>query len=34
MAGGLCWAYWLRRQGDRPGRKPVLVEAETEIHRE
>lgn len=31
--GGLCWAYWLRRQDDRLGPDPVLVEAETEIHR-
>jgi hypothetical protein len=32
--GGLCWAYWLRRQDDRLGRDPVLIEAETEIHRD
>lgn len=32
--GGLCWAYWLRRQDDRLGPDPVLIEAETEIHRD
>ena len=30
--GGLCWAYWLRRQDDRLGPDSVEVEAETEIH--
>lgn len=31
--GGYCLAYWLRRQDDRLGPDPVLLEAETEIHR-
>lgn len=31
--GGLCWAYWLRRQDDRLGPDPVELQAETEIHR-
>lgn len=31
--GGICWAYWLRRQDDRLGTDPVQVEAEAEIHR-
>lgn len=32
--GGLCWAYWLRRQDDRLGPDPVRFQAETEIHRD
>ncbi|GAC1373439.1 MAG: hypothetical protein NVSMB43_11050 [Pseudarthrobacter sp.] len=32
--GGLCWAYWLRRLDNRLGPDPVLIEAETEIHRD
>jgi hypothetical protein len=32
--GGLCWAYWLRRQDDLLGPDPVLIAAETEIHRD
>jgi hypothetical protein len=31
--GGLCWAYWLRRQDDRLGQDPVEIVTETEIHR-
>ena len=32
--GGVCWAYWLRRQDDRLGPDPVLVQTEVEIHRD
>jgi hypothetical protein len=31
--GGICWAYWLRRQDDRLGPDPVEIVTETEIHR-
>ncbi|MDQ0867462.1 hypothetical protein QF036_005113 [Arthrobacter globiformis] len=32
--GGMCWAYWLRRQDDRLGPDPVELQAEAEIHRD
>ncbi|WP_251036621.1 hypothetical protein [Arthrobacter sp. ISL-28] len=32
--GGICFAYWLRRQDDRLGPDPVQVQTETEIHRD